>query len=127
MRFTFSKLFLVSTLAAAAAIASLSARAESVNVPFEFTAQGHSFPSGDYAVEQSPAKHLVILHQVKGNAVLNWSMGAGAESEEGHIQLNFRQSENGMHILKSVQYGRRFAIGGSPFQHAPGNQAPMRE
>jgi hypothetical protein len=128
MRIKFSKLFLIPALAAVAALAGgVAHAAETVTVPFEFSAQGHNFPSGDYAVEQNPGKHLVTLHHVKSDATLNWTMGPGAESEHGHVLLNFGQSADGKHVLSSIRFGRRFILEGSPFQNTPGRHAPVRE
>ena len=120
MRSRLSQLFLVPALAAAAALASgIAHAAETINVPFEFTAQGHSFPGGAYTIEQDPGKHLVILRQVKGDAVLNWTTGLNAESERDQVLMNFAHSADGTYVLNSIQFGRRFDLVGSPMHGMP--------
>jgi hypothetical protein len=126
MRTKASTIFLFSALAVAAGLLTASARAESVNVPFEFIAQDHNFPSGNYAVEQSPAKHLVTLRSLKNNATLNWTMGAGAEGIDGHVLLNFSTSANGTHVLRSIRFSRRFAVDGTLFQPDQRTRMPLQ-
>jgi hypothetical protein len=126
MRKKASTIFLFSALAVAAGLLTASARAESVNVPFEFIAQDHNFPSGNYAVEQNPAKHLVTLRSLKSNATLNWSMGAGAEGNQGHVLLNFSTSENGTHVLRTIQFSRRFTLESSAFQPNQRTRMPLQ-
>ncbi|HEY3705883.1 MAG TPA: hypothetical protein VGL22_12515 [Terracidiphilus sp.] len=128
MRIKLSKLFLISALAASAMLTCGTAHAaETINVPFEFTAQGHSFPSGSYTVEQNSGKHLVTLHQLKGDATLNWTMGPGSESNGGHVLMNFGRSANGTYVLNAILFGRRFSLEGSPFQNAPARHAALRD
>jgi hypothetical protein len=126
MRTKASTIFLFSALAVAVGVLTASAKAESVNVPFEFIAQDHNFPSGNYAIEQSPAKHLVTLRSLKSNATLNWTMGAGAEGNAGHVLLNFSTSANGMHVLRSIQFSRRFTLEGNVFQPNQRTRMPLQ-
>ncbi len=126
MRTKASTIFLFSALAVAAGLLAASARAESVNVPFEFIAHDHNFPSGDYAVEQNPGRHLVTLRSMKGNATLNWLVGAGTEWNGGHVQLSFGASANGTHVLRSIQFGRRFVVQGNLFQPDQRNRMPLQ-
>jgi hypothetical protein len=126
MRTKASTIFLLSALAVATGLLTASAKAESVNVPFEFIAHDHNFPSGDYAVEQNPGKHLVTLRSVKGNATLNWLVGAGTEWNGGHVQLSFGSSANGKHVLRSIQFSRRFVIEGNLFQPDQRNRVPLQ-
>jgi hypothetical protein len=125
MRFTLCKILLLPALAAATGFASQSARAESVNVPFEFTAHGHSFPSGTYAVEQSPSRHTVTLHAIKGHAAITWMMGAGPESSDARVVLQFGQI-GGTHVLKSVSYGHQFSVEDHPSQVPATHGQPAR-
>src|SRR5215469_12729753 len=120
MRIRFSKLFLITAMVAGAALAGGTAHAaDTVNVPFEFVAQGHSFPSGSYAVEQDHGKHLVTLHKVKGDATLNWTMRP-CELDRGHIHMNFDRTADGTHVLKSIQFNRFFTLEGDAFENLPG-------
>jgi hypothetical protein len=125
MRNKASTIFLISLLAVATALLSASASAETINVPFEFVAHGHSFPNGTYVVEKNPARHTVTLHSLKGNATLYWSMGAEGDANSGHLLLNFA-TVGEIHILKSIQYGRLFTVEGSPFQYGGRNRPPMQ-
>jgi hypothetical protein len=125
MHIRYSNLFVIPALAAAAALAGGTAHAaETVTVPFEFTAQGHSFPSGSYAVEQDHGKHVVTLHKVKGDATLNWTMSP-CEYDRGHIHMNFDRAADGTHILKSIQFSRFFTLEGDAFQNLPGRLVPI--
>lgn len=126
MRFGHAKSFLIPALAIAAALIVPTTRAETVNVPFDFVAQGHSFPSGVYSIEQNPAKHLVTLHATKHTAILNWTMGPAADSSEGHVLLNFSTSTEGLHVLNSIRYGRRFNVDGSSIQLNQRNRMPLQ-
>ncbi len=126
MRFGHAKSFLIPALAIAAGLIVPSTRAETVNVPFDFIAQGHSFPSGVYSIETNPGKHLVTLHSKKANATLNWSMGPGAESNEGHVLLGFSATPEGRHVLDSVQYGRRFTVDGNSLQPNLRSRMPLQ-
>jgi hypothetical protein len=120
------RLFLIPTLAATAAISGgVAHAAETVNVPFAFTAQGHNFPGGCYSVEQNPGKHLVTLHQIKGTALLNWTVEPGATTDGDHILLNFGRSADGSHVLRSIKFDHPFPVEGSPFDNLPGRLVPV--
>src|SRR5215472_8341045 len=115
MRLTLGKFMALPALVLAAGLLAAPARAaESINIPFDFTAQGQSYPAGAYSVEQKPMQHMVVLHQVKGNAIINWLMGPGAQPGDTHVLLNFSQSGT-THQLRSIQYARTFTFGGQPF------------
>ncbi len=126
MRTKASTIFLLSALAVATGLLSATARAETVNVPFEFIAHDHNFPSGDYAVEQNPGRHLVTLRSVKSNATLNWLVGAGTDWNKGHVLLSFGASANGTHVLRSIQFGRRFVVEGNLFQPDQRTRMPLQ-
>ena len=103
MRVTWCKLFLVPAIAAAA-LAAPSARAENVNVPFAFVADGHSFPAGAYSVEQSVDKNAVTLHYINGLANFTWVMSPGDPApNDNRLVLRFVEA-GGKHVLDSIQY-----------------------
>ena len=103
MRVTLCKLFLIPAIAIAA-LAAPSAKAENVNVPFGFTADGHSFLAGTYSVEQSPSKNSVTLHWVNGLASFTWLMAPGDPApSDTRVVLRFVETDGG-HVLDSIQY-----------------------
>jgi hypothetical protein len=104
MRSTISKLFLVPALAAAAALIIPSAQAETVKVPFNFTAHGHSFPAGTYSVEQTQDRNMVMLHSVDSKQTFTWILAPGdPQPDDDRVVLTFSDSGDD-HVLDSIQY-----------------------
>jgi hypothetical protein len=107
MRSTLCKLFLVPAIAAAAAFVSQPAHAETVNVPFAFTALGHSFPAGTYTVEKDLGAKFVTLHLKGGDKTLIRVLGPGdADPGDNRVVLRFN-TEGNSHMLDSIQFGAR--------------------
>lgn len=107
MRSTLCKLFLVPAIAAVAALASQSAQAETVDVPFAFTALGHSYPAGDYNVEKDLNTNFVVLRQHDGSRILSRVLGPGdADHGDTRVVLRFNEGGDG-HVLDSIQFGSK--------------------
>ena len=107
MRSTLCKFFLVPAIAVAAAMAGHSAQAQTVNVPFQFTALGHSFPAGAYSVQRDLTSNFVSLRAKDSSNVLTKVLGPGdAQLGDDRIVLRFAL-DGDYHVLESIQYGAR--------------------
>jgi hypothetical protein len=107
MRSTMMKLFLVPAIAAAAALASHPAQAETVKVPFAFSAVGHDFPAGSYSVEANINTNIVTLHLENSNKSFVWVLGPGdPEPDDQRVMLRFTNGA-GTHVLDSIQFGNK--------------------
>ena len=90
MRSTMSKWFLVPAVAAIVALASQSANAERVNVPFSFSANGQAFPAGAYDVEQGVNGSFVKLEQHDGTKHLVSVLEPGVQDpSDARVVLRF--------------------------------------
>src|SRR5215472_18892631 len=104
MRSTLSKLFLVPAIAAAAALIPTSARAETIQIPFNFSAHGHSFPAGAYDVEQNQDHNMVTLHALNSNKTFTGTLAPGdPQPNDSRVVLYFSDSADN-HVLDSIQY-----------------------
>ncbi|UWZ82126.1 hypothetical protein [Occallatibacter riparius] len=103
MRSTMLKWFLVPAVAAIAALASQTANAEKVNVPFNFSANGQSFPAGAYDVQQGINGSFVTLQQHDGTKHLVSVLEPGVKDpSDSRIVLRF--DVNGEdYILDTIQ------------------------
>lgn len=107
MRSTFLKLFLVPAIAATAALASHPAQAETVNVPFAFSALGHDFPAGTYSVDANVNTNVVTLRLRGTGKSFAWTLGPGdPQPGDERVMLRFTSSED-THVLDSIQYGSK--------------------
>jgi hypothetical protein len=105
MRSTFLKLFLVPAMAAAAALVTQPASAETISVPFSFSALGHNYPAGSYNIKRDVNANFVTLQLNKSDKTLTWVLGPGsAEPGETRIVLRFAQTGD-QHVLDSIQFG----------------------
>ncbi len=102
MRLSLRYLILLSTaLCATAAFAANHAR---VDVPFSFTAKGHSYPAGMYDVVLSGDRSfLTLASRVDLAKQITWSVGP-AEPANKFAIVEFDQL-GGEHALKSIQVG----------------------
>jgi hypothetical protein len=104
MRSTLLKWFLVPAVAAAAALASHTASAETVNVPFSFSAMGKAFPAGSYVVEEDLNRAFVTLSQKDGSNSLIRVLGPGiSDDNASHVVLRFSITGDS-YVLDSIQY-----------------------
>jgi len=107
MRSTLCKFFLVPALAAAATMFSHAAQAETVNVPFSFTAMGQTFPAGAYSVEEDLNTNFVTLRLKNSNKSIMRVLGPG-DTEHGDNRVVLRFSMDGDdHVLNSIQFGTK--------------------
>ena len=89
---------------AAAALATNTAMAETLKVPFTFTVDGKDFPAGLYSVRQS-SHNLVTLISKDASQSFTWVVAPG-DPAPTDTAVTLRFSELGeTHALRSVQYG----------------------
>lgn len=104
MRSMFSKMFLVPAFAAAVVSMGLSAQAETVTVPFKFSALGMSFPAGVYRVDQIWGGGMVRLQALDGSRSFTSLVGPGEPSpDDQSVVLRFDPSSSAP-TLRSIQY-----------------------
>ena len=108
MRSTLYKFFLVPALTAAAALIAPSAKAATVNVPFNFVAQGHSFPAGSYSVQRDLNSNFVTLSAKDGAyKSITSVLGPGApDNRDARIILRFMPDGNN-YTLDTIQFGAK--------------------
>jgi hypothetical protein len=107
MRSPFRKLFLAPAILVAAAVATSTAMAENLNVPFSFTAGGKVCPAGVYKVDQGPLANTVRLTSEDSSRSFVWIMAPGSpQPNDRHIVLTF-DNFDGVRALHSVQYLNR--------------------
>jgi hypothetical protein len=88
------------------ATAALAANQAKVNVPFDFTAQGHSYPAGSYEVTTDMNHNFVTLaSQTDATKHLTWLVGP-ADARKMPAVVTFDQAGTG-YYLKTVQMGNR--------------------
>lgn len=105
MKSMFSKFFLAPVVLAAAALATSSATAETVKVPFQFTAAGQVCPAGYYTVSHDSTENFITLASKSSAKSFTWVVGPGApDPTDRKIALNF-DKVGGAHVLESIQYG----------------------
>jgi hypothetical protein len=104
MRSTFFKLLLIPAVAAAAALITQTANAETVNVPFSFSAMGKAFPAGSYTVEKGLNSEFVTLRQNNGTKSMVSVLGPGdPDSSDQHVRLRFNITGDD-YVLDRIQY-----------------------
>ena len=107
MRSTLCKFFLVPAIAAVAALAGHSAQAQTVSVPFAFTAHGQTFPAGTYSVQKDLTSNFVSLRTSDSHNVVTKVLGPGsADQGDNRIVLRFAMAGDD-HVLESIQYGSK--------------------
>jgi hypothetical protein len=105
MRSPARKFFLAPALLAAAAVATGTAMAETLNVPFSFTAGGKVCPAGVYEVDKGPVANTVRVRSEDASRNFVWILTPGEPSPtDGRIVLTFDNDKDGAHALQSVQY-----------------------
>ena len=102
MRTTLKTLLLASAaLCTSAAFAVDHAR---VNVPFSFTAKGHSFPAGEYKVAMDANHDFVTLScQTDTSRAISWATGP-AEAASTPVVIEF-DKVGADYALKTIQLG----------------------
>ncbi len=99
--------FLVASAAAAAiALASNSAMAESrVNVPFNFTIGHKTLPAGQYKVQASMSRNLVTLTSEETSSRYSFVLAPGDPSPTSQAVVLKFDTANETHALRTIQYG----------------------
>lgn len=105
MRITLNKFILAPMVLAAAALAANSAMAEArVNVPFNFTVAGKSFPAGAYTVLEDSVHNNVILWSKTAPVSFISMIGAGNPAPtDTKVILKFDELGDKF-ALKTIQY-----------------------
>ena len=107
MRSILCRLLLVPAIAAAASLSTQSAKAETITVPFSFTANGDTFPAGAYTVQEDMQASVVTLHEVNGTKAIKFAVGPGDPSPtDNRVVLRF-ETKGDEHVLESVQYASK--------------------
>jgi hypothetical protein len=105
MRSTLCKFFLVPAIAAAAALVSHSTQAQTVDVPFTFTALGQNFPAGTYVVQENRDESYVTLRLKNGGKSICRVVGPGdPDNADRRVVLRFRE-EGDAYTLDTIQFG----------------------
>lgn len=90
---------------AAAALATNTAMAETVNVPFSFTVNGKNLPAGYYSVRREISQNMVTLRSNVSSDSFTWIVTPGnPDPNETAVVLKFDEA-GPAHALQSVQYG----------------------
>jgi hypothetical protein len=107
MRINFGKLVLAPAILAAAALAATAASAETLKVPFSFTAAGKVWPAGEYTVLKDSRGGQVTMRNKETMRSITFLVGPGEpDPTDRHVTLRF--DENGdYHALRDIQYGSK--------------------
>lgn len=104
MQAIFKKLLPPVALAAAALLSVNTAKAETVNVPFAFSAQGKVFPAGQYRVNETLGNGFVTMQSMDGSHSFTSVVAPGAPApSDASVVLRFDSSRT-THELRSIQY-----------------------
>jgi hypothetical protein len=104
MRINLSKFILAPVVMAAAALASNTAMAETIKVPFNFTVAGQNWPAGEYSIIPLASGNQISLVSQDGKKIFTSNLGPGAP-DPGDRLVALRFDEVGdSHALKTVQY-----------------------
>src|SRR3954470_20640790 len=105
MKSIFSKFVLAPAVLAAVALAANSAMAETVKVPFNFTASGKVLPAGVYTIHHEQNNSFVTLKHNGTSEMVTYIVGPGAgDPNDTRVALNFDRVGDA-HLLQSIQYG----------------------
>jgi hypothetical protein len=98
-------LILAPAFVAAAALATTSASAATLKVPFNFIANGKQCPAGYYNVQKGINSSVVTLVSKDGSRNFTWVLRPGEpDPSDKTIRLNF-DNQGETHVLQLVQYG----------------------
>ncbi len=104
MRLSLHSLFLTPVLAVAAAVTPQAASAAVLHVPFAFTVSGNTLPAGDYSVDRSQGRDIVVLTNRDGGKSYNWLIGPGdADPGTTGVAMRFDRTEDGF-ALRDIRY-----------------------
>ena len=105
MRSALRNIFLASAFVATAALATFTAQAERLNVPFSFTVAGKTCPAGVYTVDHNLSNGTVTLRELSDwSRSFSWLTSTGDPApQDTRVILRFDAMPNG-YVLQSVQY-----------------------
>jgi hypothetical protein len=102
---TLRNFVLAPVVLAAAALATNTAMAETVKVPFNFTFDGKDFPAGYYSVKREMSQNMVTLRSNATSQSFTWIIAPG-DPAPTDTAVTLRFDELGQdHVLQSVQFG----------------------
>ena len=102
---TLRNFVLAPAVIAAAALATNTAMAETVKVPFKFTVAGKDFPAGYYSVKREFSLGMVTLRSNATSQSFIWILAPGDPAPtDTAVVLRFDQLGQD-HVLQSVQFG----------------------
>ena len=102
---TLRNFVLAPAVMAAAALATNTAMAETVKVPFNFTVAGKDMPAGYYSVQRELSRNMVTLRSSETSQSFTWIIAPG-NPDPTNTAVVLRFDELGQdHALQSVQYG----------------------
>jgi hypothetical protein len=102
---TLRNFVLAPVVMAAAALATNTAMAETVKVPFKFTVAGKDFPAGYYSVKREFSLGMVTLRSNATSQSFIWILAPGDPAPtDTAVVLRFDQLGQD-HVLQSVQFG----------------------
>ncbi|HEV2464865.1 MAG TPA: hypothetical protein VGT04_13755 [Acidobacteriaceae bacterium] len=90
------------------ATSAFAASKATVNIPFSFSSQGHSYPAGQYVATLDTTHNVLALSNKTETAIsARWVVGpADYNPNEEHLTLKFDDLGNS-HTLRTVQLGPR--------------------
>jgi hypothetical protein len=101
----FRNFVLAPAVMAAAALATNTATAEILKVPFSFTVNGKNCPAGVYSVQREVSHNLVTLTSRETSQTFTWVVAPGDPAPtDSAVILRFNELGD-THALRSVQYG----------------------
>jgi hypothetical protein len=102
---TLRNFVLAPVVLAAAALATSTAMAETVKVPFNFTFDGKDFPAGYYSVKREMSQNMVTLRSNATSQSFTWIIAPGDPAPtDTAVTLRFDKLGQD-HVLQSVQFG----------------------
>jgi hypothetical protein len=90
---------------AAVALATNTAMAETLKVPFSFTVDGKELPAGLYSVQRLSSRNLVTLQSKDTSQSFIWVVGPGEPAPTATAVVLSFNVLGGSHSLQSVQHG----------------------
>jgi hypothetical protein len=109
MKSMIRNMILASAVVATAALASTSAMAATLKVPFAFMVGSKQCPAGLYTVQRGINSGVVTVSSPDGSRNFTWVLRPGEpDPSENAVILNF-QAQGQTHVLASVQYGSKVA------------------
>jgi hypothetical protein len=102
---TLRNFVLAPAVLAAAALATNTAMAETVKVPFNFTFDGKDLPAGYYSVKREMSQNMVTLRSNATSQSFTWIIAPGNPAPtDTAVTLRFDKLGQD-HVLQSVQFG----------------------